>query len=314
MLAILNTTSTLFITILLGIIVGNLGLFKRGDDQLLINYVFYIALPLNLFLSCYHAKLEIFNGAYLASYSLAMIVILSITWLISRYIFKFQPIERHVTGLSTTQVDGAYFTIPLFNLLFKSSALAIPLMMIQNIVFFTLGLILIQINAEQKQAEQKYFMFALSRISKVFLHNPIISFSLLGIALNLLNIGLYTPITHTMKFIGDTSSAVALFSLGLTCSFHLKDIKKASNLIKLSILTIIKLLLFPAVAWLIGYWCGLNHQLLLALVLLAASPAATHTYIIANKYQVDTSISTFNVVITTILSFITINLWIYLLC
>lgn len=314
MLAILNTTSTLFITILLGIIAGSFELFKKGDDQLLINYVFYIALPLNLFLSCYDAKLEIFNGSYLASYTITMIIILSITWLISLYIFKFQSIERHVTGLSTTQIDGAYFTIPLFNLLFKSSALAVPLMMIQNIVFFTLGLILIQINTEQKQTEQKYWMFATCRITQVLLHNPIISFSLLGIALNLVNINLYTPLTHTMKFVGDTSSAVALFSLGLTCSFHLKDIKKTSNLIKLSTIAAIKLLIFPAVAWLIGYVSGLNHQLLLALVLLAASPAATHTYIIANKYQVDTSISTFNVVITTILSFLTINLWVYLLC
>lgn len=313
MLAILNTTATLFIAIFIGMIVGKLGLFKKGDDQKLINYVFYIALPLNLFLACLHAKLAIFNPAYLSSYSLSMIVILVITWLIGKYLFKFTPIERQVSALSTTQVDGAYFTMPLFNLLFKSTALAVPLMFIQNVVFFTLGLILIQFHFEKNKPKQNHLIFALKRTGKVFIHNPVISFAVLGLVFNLLHLKPYTPISNTMKFIGDTSSAVALFSLGLTCSFYLAELKNIANLIKLTTIAVIKLLIFPLIAWLIGRACGLTPELLLALVLLSASPAATHTYIIANKYQVDTSLSTFNVVITTILSFITINVWIYLL-
>lgn len=313
MLAVLNTTSTLFITILLGLLVGRTGIFKRGDDLLLINYVFYISLPLNLFLSCMNAKLSIFNLNYLSSYCIATTLVLCFTWYISKLLFKLKPIECHVTGLSATQVDGAYFTMPLFNLLFKSTALAVPLILIQNVLFFTLGLILIQINSEKNTSTSNYLLFAISRIGKVLLHNPVISMSMLGIIFNVLHIKPYAPIIHSMKFIGDTSSAVALFSLGLTCSFYLKEIRQASNLIKLATMCFIKLMIYPAIALLIGYYYGLSHELLIALVLLIGSPAATHTYIIANKYQVDTSISTFNVVITTILSFITINLWIYLL-
>ena len=60
---------------------------------------------------------------------------------------------------------------------------------------------------------------------------------------------------------------------------------------------------------------GLQGNLLLALVLLCATPTATHNYIIANQYDLSEQVNTqtFAVVLTTMLSFLTINIWIYFL-
>jgi predicted permease len=311
MLAIFNTTSILFITILLGFVAGISGLFKRGDDQVLINYVFYIALPLNLFLACYHTKWQIFDPSYLSSYSLAMLVTIAGTYFISRKFLHDNVNTSQINTLATSQVDGAYFTMPLFLLIFKSTALAVPLMLIQNLVFFTASLLLLQLCSEQSKPAGNYLSFISQRSWQVLIHNPIISLSLLGLAFNFIQLPLPNMLTNNVKFIGSTASAVALFSLGMTCAFYLSGLKQLKQIIPLASLSLIKLLLFPLCAWLIGRSFNLSHELMLALVLLCASPAATHTYIIANKYESDAQVATFNVVITTLLSFVTINLWLY---
>lgn len=311
MLAILNTTSILFVAILLGFLAGISGLFKRGNDQVLINYVFYIALPLNLFLACYHTKWQIFDPSYLLSYTLAMLVTIAGTYFISRKFLRVPVNASQINTLATSQVDGAYFTMPLFMLIFKSTALAVPLMLIQNILFFTGSLLLLQLCNEQNQRTENYLSFIFKRIWHVLLHNPLISLSLLGLILNFIHFPVPKLVISNAQFLASTASAVALFSLGMTCAFHINGLKQLKQIIPLTILSFIKLLVFPFCAWLIALSFHLPHELILALVLLCASPAATHTYIIANKYESDAQVATFNVVITTLLSFVTINLWLY---
>lgn len=313
MLTVLNSTSILFITILLGFCAGFIGLFKRGQDQILINYVFYIALPLSLFLSCYHAKWQVFNANYLLAYCLAMIIIIILTYRLSKKFLGSNQRDALINTLIVSQIDGAYFTVPLFIIIFQSASLAVPLMLLQNTVFFTIGLIFLQLSLERDKRTTSQFVFITQRIGHVLTRNPLISLSLLGLLFNFSKITLPHFILHDAKFIGNTASAVALFSLGLTCFFHITEIKKIATMIPLAVLVSLKLLIFPMIALIVGYAFKLPHDLLLALVLLTASPSATHTYIVASKYEVDAQVATFNVVLTTLFSFITINAWLYIL-
>lgn len=313
MFEIINTTALLFITILLGFACGKMGLFKNGQDRTLIDYVFYIALPLNLFLSCYHSSWRIFNLPYLLSYSIAMILMITLSYILSQKLLKPGKSASIVNSLSASQVDGAYFTIPLFLLVFKSDSLAIPLMLIQNTIFLTISLLVLQMSCKNKSSpqEKNNFYFIFRQIIHVIIHNPIISLSLLGLIASMLPIIIPTTILHTAEFIGDSASSVALFSLGLTCSFYLKGFRQKAQIYPLFCLSFLKLLLLPFISLIIGKALHLDHDLLLALVLLTASPAATHTYIISKKYDIDVDIATFNVVLTTMLSFLSINLWLY---
>ena len=313
MLSIINTTALLFITILLGFACGRVGVFKDGQDRTLIDYVFYIALPLNLFLSCYHSSWHIFNLHYLLSYSISMFMVIMLSYILSQILLKPGKSASIINSLAASQVDGAYFTIPLFLLIFKSNSLAIPLMLIQNTLFFTLSLLLLQMSCKNKNQpqEKNYFSFIINQTIYIITHNPIISLSLLGLIASTLPIKIPTNILHIAEFIGNSASAVALFSLGLTCSFYLNGFKRKEQIYPLFCLSFLKLVILPFISLIIGKVLHLDHDLLLALVLLTASPAATHTYIIAKKYDIDVDIATFNVVLTTILSFFSINLWLY---
>jgi malonate transporter len=313
MFSIINTTAILFITIALGFICGKIKLFKINQDKTLIDYVFYIALPLNLFLSCYHSSWHIFNLPYLLSYSIAMVLMITLSYILSQKLLKPGKSTSIINSLSASQVDGAYFTIPLFLLIFQSDSFAIPLMLIQNTFFFMLSLLFLQISCKNKNPlpEKNHFYFIIRQVTHVITHNPIIGASLLGLIANALSIKIPGSILDTAEFIGSSASAVALFSLGLTCSFYLNSFKHKGQIYPLFCLSLLKLVMLPFISLIIGKALHLEHNLLLALVLLTASPAATHTYIIAKKYDVDVEIATFNVVLTTMLSFFSINLWLY---
>ncbi|MCF6808599.1 AEC family transporter [Thiotrichales bacterium 19S9-12] len=317
MLSVFSTTFILFFTIFLGMILGRSRIFGKGSDRVLIHFVFYVALPMHLFLSCYHSKLSLFNYQYTVSYILSMLIMIGVTFFVSYRLFK-TPIEASALNtMSVTQIDGAYFTIPLFILIFSNSVLAIPLMAIQNVIFFTLTVLIIELalnkNNQTNRTKLSGMFFVIKRTIKVLTTNPIIVSSILGFVLGSTNVELDHHITDIFEFLGKTSAPIALFALGISCSYNLSNMKEFKDGFLISLLVVIKLILFPVIALVIGYGFGLSHELLLALVLLCASPTATHNYIIANQYGVEARVQTFVVVLTTIFSFITINLWLYFL-
>jgi hypothetical protein len=311
MLYILNTTASVFITILIGFMCGALRLFKPGQDKILINYVFYIALPANLFLSCYNAKWSIFNLAYLSSYLVSAIIIIALSYLLNRYWFKFTLTNSIINSLNVSPVGVGLFTMPLFMVVFGETHLAMPLMVWQSVVFMTLGIFCLQLSVEKRQGN--YIAGIFGKIIRAITSNPVIILSLIGLTAGTFALKLPSFLITSTKSIGDTLSTVALFSLGLTCAFNFRSLRSLSQLIPLITMVTLKLLLFPLIALLIGSYFGLDAEYLLALVLFSASPAAAHTYIIAKRYNMDADLATFSVIFSTMLSFISINLWLYML-
>ncbi|KAB8029701.1 hypothetical protein [Fluviispira multicolorata] len=124
-----------------------------------------------------------------------------------------------MNAMPVTQVDGAYYSIPLITLLFGSAASIFPLMAIQNIIFFTFIIFLIEIFRKDKNTKkQNYLMFILNKIKGVLFKNPIIFASIAGFIFALPHIPLADKIIQILHFFGASSSPVALFSLGLSIS------------------------------------------------------------------------------------------------
>ena len=315
MFEVIISTSILFASILLGFLCGKFKLFTSGADTILIRFVFYVSLPLSLFMSCYKTPRVILNFNYVMAYSLSMFVIIGITYYVSRKYFKLDKTSSLINTLATSQVDGAYFAIPLFMFIFSSASLAIPVQLVMNLFFFTMSLLFLDLLlAKDKSHDFKsHLSFIFKRLISVIFTNPIIFFSMLGLVFGLTHVIIPHKIQEFASFIGRVASPLALFSLGLTCAFHLhiKSILKELN--GLIVVNLLKLIIFPLIALVIGIIFELSQTTLLALVLFCASPTATHTYIIANKYKMTSMMATFSVVTTTMLSIISINLWLYLL-
>ncbi len=217
--------------------------------------------------------------------------------------------------MSVTQSDGAYFAIPLLLLLTGSATAAIPLLFIQNIVFFTIFVSCIEYFYPHSNSET---IPSIIKFKKIFLKNPIIISSFSGFILSYLHIKIPSSALHFIHFFAQSASPVALFSLGLSFCISLPALLNWKAISKnekysLIIFTLGKSLLLPAAALAAGWAWGLSKEQLLPLVVVTACPAATHNYIVAHQYKLNESLQTNLTVLTTILSFFSIILFLNLL-
>ncbi len=71
----------------------------------------------------------------------------------------------------------------------------------------------------------------------------------------------------------------------------------------------VKLLIMPAAAWLLAWWIGFDPVSTQMLVLFAALPCATAAYVLAVRMGGDGRLVSFIISVGTLLSAITIPIW-----
>ncbi len=103
---------------------------------------------------------------------------------------------------------------------------------------------------------------------------------------------------------------VALFALGAS----LVQFKLAGDLVEAAWLSVIKLLVSPALAGLIGYYvAGLTGDTLALAMILASTPVGVNPFLIASRYGVYVQRCGSAILITTALSVVSIGVLIALL-
>ncbi len=309
---VLIKTFNFFVPFLLGFCASLVKLFRKGDEQVLVKFVFYIGLPATLFLSCYKANWAIFGTNYLMSYLISGIFTFLLSLIVNSLILRDKVINGTMLGLVTTQVGVGLFTVPLFNLIFKSAAMAMPLMVCQSIIFLTFSIILLELQSG-KPDKKGIFNLIVKRFMRSIFYNPVILFAILGLCLNLLKFKLPIYLLGGIEFISQPLSALALFCLGLSSGFNLRILGAGFKDWRLFCQLLIKLFIFPAIAYLIGKWMSLTLIQLESLVLFAASPTAAHTYAISKRYGEKSEFTSIAIVVSTIASYFTVALWIYLI-
>jgi len=135
-----------------------------------------------------------------------------------------------------------------------------------------------------------------------FLKNPLVLSVALGIALS------FVPVEHaavaslkkTMQMLGSTSSPVALFALG--GFLYGKFLKKDLHMVMF--ITALKMIVFPLVVFgIYAYFAkGVSADMP---VLLATMPVAVTTFVIAEKFKLNTALVGNAIVFATLMSFIT---------
>jgi len=275
-------------------------------------YAFFIAMPCELLID--FAKIpvaEVFNLSYIGAFSLGSTITGSIIFFISRYKFKTNLAESALNIMGSSQVNTAYFAIPLFILVFRNATPAIPIMVFQILILTSVVLGLLEHHRRKKDSVQQWHHIFLNTTKTLF-KTPIIVAAIVGIIFSFYHIEIPT-ITHKfLHLIGDTAAPIALFSLGQSLFFDLIKVRK-KDFAEISLLVITKIIILPILAFVIGkYLFHLDPKWLAALVIMAGMPAPKNMFIFAVQYRLNTKKASAVVAITTLLSFITLNVIIIL--
>lgn len=139
--------------------------------------------------------------------------------------------------------------------------------------------------------------------------NPLIIASLLGVAMNLLNVPLSSGMQKCVTDLGRVATPLSLVALGSDFMFNrVRGVTK-----QLTICVAGKLLIFPLIMVTLGVLLGFRGDYLVPLMLMFAAPSAVSSYTMAQQMEGDADLAGAVVVFTTCLSILTIFLWVFFL-
>lgn len=138
--------------------------------------------------------------------------------------------------------------------------------------------------------------------------NPLILATLGGLAGNILGLQLPQFVAHALTRLGAASIALALLCVGAALSLGAMQGQQRA----MAVLTAIKLLLFPLLAYALGRWLQLPPDAMLIAVLFAALPTATSTYVLTARMGFDAVPVSRLITLQTLLAMVTLPLWVAL--
>lgn len=139
--------------------------------------------------------------------------------------------------------------------------------------------------------------------------NPIILSVAAGMMISFFHLNLPLVIDRSLKILGDMALPTALLIIGASLSFSLI---RHHILPILIIAGVMKLLLLPGTAFMIFHVANVAPATYLPAIILLASPTATVTYVMAKEMGGDTNFSVGAISTSTLLSALTLTLWLRL--
>ncbi|UZE26989.1 AEC family transporter [Pseudomonas asplenii] len=306
----MNATLSVFFLIIAGYIFAKAGFMQRRFSEVFSDYVFYIALPVEIFLATSSSgrtgALEISH--YLQSYALSIVMLWGIVALIYKYFFAFGVAEIGFNFIAIGQTNTAFLAAPIFILLFGDSSLVAPIIFFQSAILTSLAVMVI----EYPVGAYVSFSFSLKKILLNSIKNPLIISALVGFAISRVTPSFYSSenfFTHTLQMIAHTAAPMALLALGASCYGERIGEMSRKEVYEILSGVMIKSIAHPILSFIIGkYVFHLSPTLLLAVVLISAMPSPKNTFILAKSYNFN--VQKFNIILigSTGVSFFSINL------
>lgn len=289
---VLNQVVIMALLIITGIICYKTKILNEQSTKSLSSLVLMVVNPIVIIVS-YQKPFEIalLKGLLLAllfsAVSTAFAIIISILFL--RKKGEHLPLERFASIYSNCGFMG----IPLVNGIYGAEGVfyLTAYLTIFNILVWTHGVFIMK----------NHFSFKMIADA---LKSPAIIATVLGFLLFILKISLPETIFSTLSFISDMNTPLAMIAAGATISQTnvLKSLKNP----RLYLVSIIKLIIIPAVTALIIGFAPVNTVILGTVILASACPAAATGTLFAIRYNKDSLYASELFAVTTILSVATL--------
>jgi hypothetical protein len=143
---------------------------------------------------------------------------------------------------------------------------------------------------------------------KSVLGNPLILATASGVAFSLAGLRLPVLVDHTLELLARASLPVGLMAVG--AGIRLTGLSHARGHLWYGVT--VKLLVLPAIAWGLGRAIGLEGVWFQSALLLAALPHSTVAYVLAVRMGGDGLVTAAQVTATTLLSMLTLPIWLSL--
>lgn len=307
MILIINSIIPIFILIFLGWLCTRIKLFNKEQSSALNNYAYYIAMPVLIFQTLSKMDIKsIWQSNFVLVNILAVLVVIILVYILGK-VFKInrQTLGVFIVGCFLGNV--AFIGIPFHSLLLGKDGVAYSSISAALITFLasTIGIYLIEKGLVSKEVSLRKKINNLIKI----IFKPMVFSVLLAVAFSFLKINLPSVVTKVLDIISSSTTAVSLFAVGIF--IYGNSIKERFSLTLA--LTIGSLVVMPFVAWVMTWFFPLGKTEMITTVLQAAMPLATMNFILAHQYKIEEKLIANAILLSTVLSAVTLPVWIWII-
>jgi malonate transporter and related proteins len=306
MLATLAVVLPVFALILAGWLARRLGALGPYATTELNRFVVWLALPALLFDVVAHATgAELWQPGFIAAFGLSGTLVFAATLAL-----RLHP-PRHladaaIEGLNAGYSNTGYLGFPLALVAFGPAAMAPTTIanVITVCIIFALAIVLIEIGLQAEASRADLVL----KVGRSLIRNPLLVAPALGALIPLFGLSIPAPVETFLKLLAGAASPCALVALGLFLAGQRPAARPGIG--PTALLVGLKLIAQPVLAWILaGPIFGLSPLATHVAVLIAALPTGTGPFMLAEFYDRDADLTSTVVLISTILSVVTVSLY-----
>jgi predicted permease len=301
MMTIINSVLPAFLIIALGYFLKRKNFITESTDNFINGIAYYLILPCMIFSSINKMPFrEVFNlNAVIGLYITAII-----TFILSLFITgTFATFKQGCMVTSSVRSNIAYIGFPIVFNLYGTQGLGKISVLTGFLAVFIISIAVIYLNFLSTKQKENVLSFALK--------DPLILTSIGSLLFSYFNLKFPLFINNTIDMLSTMGSPLMLIAVG--SGLKIRTIK--SDKIVIAIITVIKLIIMPFIAYLIfKYLLPLNDIEYFNIAILTVSfPTALSNYVLIKKFKGDTELCAAIITVTTVLSLFSVSAWVVFL-
>ncbi len=310
----------IFVVVALGWVVGKLRWLGDNDPaRTLSNAAFYIFIPALLFRTTARLDFATLPWATLAAFFVPVLLMLVVVYVWQRRVNRSRKLPAaapSVRAISATFGNTVQVGIPMATALFGEAGLAIHITIVSlhalTLLTVLTAMVELDIARERRQlghTNAHLFQTLATTLRNTIIH-PVVLPVVAGLVWNALGWPLPTVADELLLTLGQAVVPLCLVLIGMSLAYYGVQ-GTAKGAVTLSVL---KLLVLPAVVLLIGHWgMGLNGLALAVVVMGAALPIGSNALIFSQRYETLEAEATTAIVFSTLGFLLTAPMWLMLL-
>ena len=236
------------------------------------------------------------DSGYMMAAAMVVFTMTAVVTLVLSKLLRLDNSKRYITAFMLLFGNTGFIGIPVIRALYGAEAVffAAILEMVNDVVIFTIGMMLIQMSAGAKlRFEPKLFL------------NPGLIGVIVGLLLFLLDIRLPEVIGGAVEMVGDATTPLTMFLIGYQLGgLKAKEILKDASIY---VISFTKLLIVPVLALIVLRVAVGDFSLLEKVLIMSfAMPAGSVSVIFSQQYRGETAFATKTVLLSTLFSIVTI--------
>jgi predicted permease len=303
LLIITNALAPVAFVILLGWLAGRYGVIEAAASSALAVLVLDFCLPADLFIGTASASPgQLEDWRFFVAIAVGLLAIYLAGLVIALVVFRLRVDASALQALNGSFPNMAFMGIPVLTAVSGPSAV-LPVVignLVSSLVLLPVTLALLEAGKSDNRGPQGLTVIWHAVLGSI--RQPLVIAPVVGVVVALLGWHLPEAIHNSFALMGNATSGVALFALGLLLTGETPKLSLAAI-----VNVVMKNLAQPAVMWALVLLLDVSGEYRRELILLGALPTATITSMFALRYKVYSNESNATVLLSTVLSIVTLG-------